>query len=49
MSLAKAFTIPKALIWEAYHDVKKSQGGPGADGQTMEEFEGDLKNQLYKI
>jgi len=49
VSLAKAFTIPKALIWEAYHDVKKSQGGPGADGQTMEEFEGDLKNQLYKI
>jgi RNA-directed DNA polymerase len=49
VSLAKAFTIPKALIWEAYNDVKKSQGGPGADGQTMEEFEGDLENQLYKI
>lgn len=49
MNSAKAFTIPKALIWEAYQDVKKSQGGPGADGQTMEDFEADLKNQLYKI
>lgn len=49
MSSAKAFPIPKALVWEAYQDVKKSQGGPGADGQTMEEFEADLKNQLYKI
>ena len=49
MSSAKAFPIPKALVWEAYQDVKRSQGGPGADGQTMEEFEADLKNQLYKI
>ena len=49
MSSIKAFTIPKAFVWEAYKDVKKSHGGPGADGQTMEDFEGDLKNQLYKI
>jgi len=49
MSSAKAFSIPKALIWEAYRDVKKSRGGPGVDGQTMEVFENDLKDQLYKI
>jgi RNA-directed DNA polymerase len=49
MNSAKAFTIPKAFIWKAYQDVKRSQGGPGADGQTMEDFESDLKNQLYKI
>jgi len=49
MNSAKAFTIPKALIWDAYQDVKKSKGGPGADGQTMEEFEGNLKNNLYRI
>ena len=49
MSSAKSFTIPKAFIWEAYHDVKKSQVGPDADGQTMEKFEVDLKNQQYKI
>lgn len=49
MSSAKAFIIPKALIWEAYRDVKRSHGGPGVDGQTMEVFENDLRNQLYKI
>jgi len=49
VSSAKAFIIPKALIWEAYRDVKRSHGGPGVDGQTMEVFENDLRNQLYKI
>ena len=49
MSAAKAFEIPKALVWEAYRDVKRSAGGPGVDGQTMEDFEHDLKNQLYVI
>jgi len=49
VSSAKAFEIPKALIWQAYLDVKRSSGGPGGDGQTMEDFEADLKNQLYKI
>lgn len=49
MSSAKAYDIPKALVWDAYQDVRRSGGGPGVDGQTMEEFEGDLKNQLYRI
>ena len=46
---AKAFDIPKKLVWDAYLDVKKSGGGPGIDGQSMEDFETDLKNNLYKI
>ena len=46
---AKAFDIPKKLVWDAYLDVKKSGGGPGIDGQSMEDFERDLKNNLYKI
>jgi hypothetical protein len=46
---AKAFDIPKKLVWDAYLDVKKSGGGPGIDGQRMEDFERDLKNNLYKI
>lgn len=49
MNTAKAFDIPKALVWDAYQDVKRSGGGPGVDGQTMEDFERDLKNQLYRI
>ena len=49
MSSAKSFDIPKTLVWDAYGDVKRSAGGPGVDGQCMDDFEGDLKNQLYKI
>ncbi len=49
MSSAKAFEIPKALVWAAYQDVKRSAGGPGVDGQRMEEFEQDLKHNLYKV
>jgi RNA-directed DNA polymerase len=45
----KAFEIPKALVWAAYQEVKRSGGGPGVDGQTMEDFERDLKNQLYRL
>ena len=49
MSLTKAFDVPKALVWNAYLSVKRKAGGPGVDGQSMEVFEGDLRNNLYKI
>lgn len=49
MSSTKVFEIPKMLVWKAYLDVKRSAGGPGVDWQSMEEFEVDLKNNLYKI
>ena len=32
MSSAKAFDIPKVLVWDAYLDVKKSAGCLGGDG-----------------
>lgn len=38
-----------ALVWDAYLDVKRKAGGPGVDRQSMEKFEDDLTNQLYKI
>jgi len=37
------------MVWDSYLDVKRSGGGPGVDGQRMEDFEKDLKNNLYKI
>jgi RNA-directed DNA polymerase len=49
MKSAKDFDIPKMLIWDAYRDVKCNSGSPVVDGQSMEGFEGDLKNNLYKI
>ena len=49
MDVAKPFNIPKKLVWEAYLRVKASGGGPGVDGQTIEDFEVNLKNNLYRV
>lgn len=37
------------MVWTAYLQVKRSKGGPGFDNETMEIFEKDLKNNLYKL
>ncbi|UCF37405.1 MAG: group II intron reverse transcriptase/maturase [Acidobacteriota bacterium] len=49
MSKAKSFEISKKVVWEAYQRVKANQGAAGVDSESLEEFEGDLKNNLYKI
>lgn len=46
---AKPFKIPKQLIGEAYKKVKANKGAAGVDGQSIEDFEADLRNNLYKI
>ena len=45
----KSFDISKWEVWEAYRQVKANRGAPGVDGVTLEEFDKDLKNNLYKI
>ena len=45
----KSFQIPKQLVWEAYKSVKANKGAAGVDGQSIEDFEADLKNNLYRI
>jgi group II intron reverse transcriptase/maturase len=45
----KPFGIPKQLVWEAYKRVEANKGAAGVDGQSMDGFEADLKNNLYKI
>jgi hypothetical protein len=45
----KPFDISKAEVWEAYRKVKAKKGAAGVDGQTIEDFETDLKNNLYRI
>jgi len=45
----KPFNIDKRLVYEAYKAVKSNGGAAGVDGQTIEQFEADLKSSLYKI
>jgi RNA-directed DNA polymerase len=45
----KPFDIAKREVWEAYRQVRANQGAPGVDGVTLDEFDKDLKNNLYKI
>ena len=45
----KPFIIPKQLVWEAYRRVAANKGAPGVDGQALDEFEADLRNNLYVI
>jgi len=46
---AKSWSIPKRWVWEAYERVKANRGAAGVDDQSIEEFEADLKNNLYKL
>ena len=45
----KPFKIPKQLIGEAWKQVKANKGAAGVDGCSIEDFEADLRNNLYKI
>jgi RNA-directed DNA polymerase len=45
----KPFEISKWQVWEAWKKVKANKGAPGADGMSIEEFEKDLRGNLYKI
>jgi RNA-directed DNA polymerase len=45
----KPFAISKQEVWEAYRRVKENQGAAGVDGVAIEDFQADLKNNLYRI
>jgi RNA-directed DNA polymerase len=45
----KPFAIPKQVVWQAWKSVKANKGAAGADGVTIEMFEKDLADNLYKI
>ncbi len=45
----KSFVISKLVVWDAYEKVKANQGAAGVDGESIEEFEKNLKGNLYKL
>lgn len=45
----KPFAISKRLVWEAYERVKANKGAAGVDGCSIDDFEKDLRGNLYKI
>jgi RNA-directed DNA polymerase len=48
-SKPKSFEISKRAVWEAWRRVKANKGAAGVDGESIAEFEQDLKGNLYKL
>lgn len=49
MKRAKPFVIPKKLVWKAYQEVKAKGGASGVDQESIEDFEVNLKDNLYRL
>jgi hypothetical protein len=45
----KSFDISKAEVWQAWETVRSHKGAPGVDGCSVEDFEADLKSNLYRV
>lgn len=46
---AKPFCISKRKVWEAYRRVKGNRGAAGVDAESIEAFERNLKDNLYRV
>lgn len=49
MSKPKCFAISKQSVWDAWLQVRRNKGGAGVDGMTIEKYELNLKDNLYKL
>jgi retron-type reverse transcriptase len=45
----KPFNITKKQVYEAYKAVKSKAGAAGVDRQTIEQFDSNLRSNLYKL
>ena len=48
-SKEKSFAISKQVVWDAYEKVKANRGAAGVDGESIAQFEENLKGNLYKL
>ena len=49
MDKTKSYQISKHVVLEAFKRVKANKGAAGIDDESIEAFEANLKNNLYKI
>ena len=49
MDPAKPFDISKKLVMKAFVLVKANAGAAGVDEQSLEDFERNLNDNLYKL
>lgn len=49
MMTSKSYDIPKNVVVEAWKQVKANKGSAGIDDESIEDFEANLKDNLYKI
>jgi RNA-directed DNA polymerase len=47
--MTKPFVIPKALVWDAFQRVKANGGSAGVDDESIDAFEKNLGDNLYKL
>tara|TARA_Y100001963_G_scaffold148678_1_gene226946 strand:- start:1557 stop:2255 length:699 start_codon:yes stop_codon:yes gene_type:complete len=49
MKKTKPFSISKFVVHKAYERVKQNRGSAGVDGLSLEDFEEDRRNHLYRL
>ena len=49
MSKVKPFSISKQVVRDVFKRVRANGGAAGVDGESIAEFESDLKGNLYKL
>ncbi|WP_255518201.1 reverse transcriptase domain-containing protein [Synechococcus sp. CBW1002] len=49
MTTDKPLPITKVMVWKAYQQVKRNGQAAGVDGQSLDDFNKDLENNLYKL
>jgi RNA-directed DNA polymerase len=47
--VGKPFVISKRLVWEAWRRVKANRGAEGVDEESIQAFEENLRDNLYKV